>query len=50
MRVRIIDAGAKYLAISFLLVFGSSAAQDLVDFQAYDAEQTFLSGIEHARS
>jgi len=32
-----------------LLVFGNSAARGLIDFQAYDAEQTFLSGIEHAR-
>src|SRR5262245_49993481 len=33
----------------FLLAFGSSAAQGLVDFQAYDAEQAFLPGVEHAR-
>jgi hypothetical protein len=33
----------------FLLVFGSSAARGLVDFQAYDAEQAFLPGVEHAR-
>jgi hypothetical protein len=32
----------------FVLVFGSSAAGGLVNFQAYNAEQAFLSGIEHA--
>jgi hypothetical protein len=32
----------------FVLVFGSSAAGGLVNFQAYNAEQSFLSGIEHA--
>src|SRR5262249_16037458 len=33
----------------FLLAFGSPAARGLVDFQAYDAEQAFLPGVEHAR-
>ena len=33
----------------FLLAFRSSAARGLVDFQAYDAEQAFLPGVEHAR-
>ena len=32
-----------------VLVFGSSAARGLVEFQAYDAEQAFLPGVEHAR-
>jgi hypothetical protein len=33
----------------FMLVLGSSAAGGLVEFQAYNAEQAFLSGVEHAR-
>jgi len=33
----------------FMLAFGSSAARGLVDFQAYDAEQAFLPGVEHTR-
>jgi hypothetical protein len=33
----------------FVLAFGSFVARRLVDFQAYDAEQAFLPGVEYTR-
>ena len=41
-----IDAGTKYLAISLLVLLRS---RGLGYFQAYDAKETLLSGVEHAR-
>lgn len=32
-----------------VLAFGGFVARGLVDFQAYDAEQAFLAGVENAR-
>src|SRR6476619_5649549 len=44
MKPRIVDAGTKYLAISFSRLSGSSLFAGHVDFPAHDTEQAFLSG------
>jgi hypothetical protein len=50
MKVRMIAAATKYLAMSLSSLPAPTLFRGYVDFPADDAEQAFLSGIEKMKS